>query len=105
MTASILYTPGAIYRQVKSKSMYSRQALAILAISGIFSGIAQISRYSALEFAPVVLVASIVATAPLGTMVFSFFLNKKYEILNKELAFGSIITVVGVILIAISLNS
>lgn len=105
ITASIFYTPGAFYKQIKSKTLYSHKAIIILAIGGVLSGIAQISRYSALQVAPVVLVASIVATAPLGTMIFSFLFNKKHEILNRKLVLGSIITVVGVILISISLNA
>ena len=105
LTASLFYTPGAIYRQIHSKSMYSRKSFLILAIGGILSGIAQISRYSALQVAPVVLVASIVATVPLGTIIFSFLFNKKHEILNLRLVLGSIITVTGVILISVSLNA
>ena len=104
LTASILYTPGAIYKQIKSKTLYTRNAFYILAISGVLSGIAQTSRYSALEFAPVVVVASIVAATPLGTMIFSFFLNKKHEILNKELAIGAVVTVIGVIIISVAVN-
>lgn len=104
LTASILYTPGAIYRQLKSKDFYSKNMFIILAISGILSGIAQTSRYAALEFSPVVVVASIVAATPLGTMIFSFFLNKKYEILNRELAIGAVVTVIGVIIISVAVN-
>lgn len=105
LTASFFYTPGAIYRQLKTKTMYSRKAFIILAIGGVLSGMAQISRYSALQIAPVVLVASIVATVPLGTIIFSFFFNRKHEILNMRLALGSIITVFGVILISVSLQA
>ena len=105
VTASILYTPGAMYKQIRSKSSFSKLIFLILSISGILSGIAQISRYSALQFSPVVLVASIVATTPLATMFFSFFFLKKYEILNAKLIIGSIITVAGVILISVSLNA
>ena len=105
LTATFFYTPGAIYRQVKSKTMYSRKSLIILAIGGVLSGIAQISRYSALQVAPVVLVASIVATVPLGTIIFSFFFNRKHEILNWKLVLGSIITVSVVILISVSLQA
>lgn len=104
VTASILYTPMAIYKQFNSKSLYTRNMLYILIVSGFLSGIAQVSRYSALEFSPVVIVASIVATTPLGTMIFSFFLNKKHEILNYKLAIGSMITVIGVIIISIAIN-
>lgn len=105
LTASIFYTPGAVYKQIRSKTLYSRKSFIILAIGGVLSGLAQISRYSALQFAPVVLVASIVATVPLATIIFSFFFNKKYEILNKKLVFGTVITVFGVILISIFLQA
>ena len=51
-----------------------------------------------------VLVASIVAPVPLGTLNFSFLFNKEYEVLNKKLILVTIVTVVGVILISISLQ-
>lgn len=105
LTASLFYTPGAVFKQIRSKTLYSRKSFLVLAIGGILSGLAQISRYSALQFAPVVLVASIVATVPLGTIIFSFLFNKKYEILNKKLILGTIITVFGVILISFSLQA
>lgn len=105
LTASILYLPAVSYKQLTSTTIYSFKMIIILAIAGLMSGIAQMSRYIALQVAPVVLVASIVATAPLGTMILSFFFNKKYEILNWKLALGSIISVFGVILISLSLNA
>lgn len=104
ITASILYTPIAFHRQFTSKTLYSRKMFAILAISGIFSGVAQIARYSALNYSPVVVVASIVASTPLGTIIFSFFLNKKYETINRKLVIGTIITVIGVIIVSVAID-
>ena len=104
-TASVLYLPAVSYKQLKPTSNYSFKMIGMLVIAGIISGVAQISRYSALSVAPVVLVASIVATTPLLTIILSFLFNKKYEILNLKLLSGSIVTFVGVLLIAISLNA
>ncbi len=105
LTATILYLPAVSYKQITSTNNYSLSKIGILAIAGVISGVAQMSRYTALQVAPVVLVASIVATAPLSTMIFSFFFNKKYELLNWRLALGSVITVIGVIMISFSLNA
>ena len=105
VTALIIYTPGTIFKHVHSTSKYLKSSIIILAIAGTLSGLAQISRYSALQVSEVVLVASIIAEAPLLTMFFSFFVNKKYEILNVRLVIGSVLTVIGVILVSISVNA
>ena len=104
-TAVLVYAPVASIKEIKSTNKFTKNIFFLLATAGILSGLAQIARYTSLKDAPVVLIASIIATAPLATMIVSFFVNKKNEILSKELATGSVITVIGVILIILSLGS
>ena len=105
LTALICYFPFATYKHVTTTKSFRNKMPQFLAFAGLASGLAQIARYSSLDYAPVVLVASIIASAPLITMVLSFFVNKKYEVINSKLVIGTVITVIGVILISFSLNA
>lgn len=104
-TAVVIYIPGVFIKKTHATTNFLRSSLLILVSAGILSGLAQIARFVALKLSPVVLVASIIATSPLVTMVFSFFINKKYEILNRKLLIGAIITVIGIILVSLFTNN
>lgn len=104
ITATFCYIPFVIKRKIKSKLKYSTKNILILIFAGFLSGMAQIARFLALELSPVALVASIIATNPLVTLILSFFINKKLEILNFKLVLGSIVAVTGVILVTLALN-
>jgi transporter family protein len=63
--------------------------------TGILSLAANIARFVALNLAPASIVAPLVWTYPIFLLFFSFLLNRKLEIFNRVVVFGTIIVVVG----------
>ena len=63
--------------------------------NGMLSLVANLIRYVALSLAPVSIVAPLIWTFPIFLLFFSFLLNRKLEIFNKTVIFGTITVVAG----------
>ena len=68
-------------------------------ITGILSLAANIARFAALSLAPASIVAPLVLTYPILLLFFSFLLNRKIEIFNRVVVFGTITVVAGGLLL------
>ena len=104
ITATVCYVPFILKKDLRSNFNYSLDKVGILVFAGLLSGTAQTSRFMALGVSPVAIVASIIAINPLVTIILSFFINKKEEILNRELIIGAIVAVIGVILVTLAVH-
>lgn len=67
--------------------------------AGLFSFSANLVRYLALGLAPASVVTPLVATEPVFMMIFSFIFNRQLEIFSRPVIFGSILVVVGTVLL------
>jgi transporter family protein len=67
--------------------------------TGILSLAANIARFGALSLAPASIVAPLVWTYPIFLLFFSYLLNRKIEIFNRIVVFGTITVVAGSLLL------
>jgi transporter family protein len=67
--------------------------------TGILSLAANIARFAALSLTPASIVAPLVWTYPIFLLFFSFLLNRKIEIFNRVVVFGTITVVAGSLLL------
>lgn len=89
-----------LHRQVaRSVMTVPRKYLLICALAGVFQGLAVASLFQALSRAPVTVVSPIYASQPLITLILAHFFLKRLEAIDFLLALGTMISVVGVILV------
>lgn len=82
-----------------SFSTMSGRAVLLFFLGGVFSLTAHLFRYTALGLASVSVVAPIVSTSPVFTLLLSFFFNRKVEFFSAPVIIGTIMVVVGTIVI------
>jgi uncharacterized membrane protein len=73
--------------------------------AGFFVGISQLLRYVALSFAPVSVVSPIHRVSLIFRLIFSYMINRKYEIFASGMILGTMISIVGAMLLSISEQS
>ena len=89
-----------LHRQVaRSVMTVPRKYLLICALAGVFQGLAVASLFQALSRAPVPVVSPIYASPPLITLILAHFFLKRLEAIDFLLALGTMVSVVGVILV------
>ena len=89
-----------LHRQVaRSVMTVPRKYLLICALAGVFQGLAGASLFQALSRAPVTVVSPIYASQPLITLILAHFFLKRLEAIDFLLALGTMVSVVGVILV------
>ncbi len=71
-------------------------------ISSIFASGAQLFRFAALSFAPVVLVAPILSTNPIFTIIMTRLVAKDVEVFKLRIIVSMIIVVIGSVLVTVS---
>ena len=89
-----------LHQQVaRSVMTVPRKYLLICALAGVFQGLAVASLFQALSRAPVTVVSPIYASQPLITLILAHFFLKRLEAIDFLLALGTMVSVVGVILV------
>lgn len=89
-----------LHRQVaRSVMTVPTKYLLICALAGVFQGLAVASLFQALSRAPVTVVSPIYASQPLITLILAHFFLKRLEAIDFLLALGTMVSVVGVILV------
>ena len=78
-----------------------KRSVGFLLLAGVAAGIAIMANYSALSIAPVVIVTPVANTSPLFVLLWAHLFLGKLERITPRIVFGTILVVVGVILIAI----
>lgn len=89
-----------LHRQAaKSIMTIPKNYLLICMLAGVFQGLAVASLFQALSRAPVTVVSPIYASQPLITLILAHFFLKRLEAIDFLLALGTMVSVVGVILV------
>jgi uncharacterized membrane protein len=76
-----------------------RNYLLLCILAGVFQGLAVASLFQALSRAPVTVVSPIYATQPLITLILAHIFLRRLETIDMLLAVGTMVSVVGVILV------
>ncbi|MFZ3114711.1 MAG: EamA family transporter [Syntrophales bacterium] len=76
-----------------------RQAVVWFILSGLFTALAQISRYTALKLTPISIVGPLIATNTVFLLVLSFVINRKTESFRLNVIIGALLVVVGAALV------
>lgn len=76
-----------------------RNYLLVCILAGVFQGLAVASLFQALSRAPVTVVSPIYATQPLITLILAHIFLRRLETIDMLLAVGTMVSVVGVILV------
>ena len=89
-----------LHRQVaRSIQTLPRNYLLICGLAGLFQGLAVASLFQALSRAPVTVVSPIYACTPLITLVLASIFLRRLEAIDFILAVGTLLSVVGVVLV------
>ena len=96
---SLTVPPRAIAADLRGMP---RSILGSYIVAGIFAASAQLSRFGALSFSPVVLVAPLLAAHPIFTMLFTRKLAKEFEAFNPRLVLSILFVVLGALLVSYS---
>ena len=106
VSAGLALTVGGVilgvilHRQVASTiRTLPRNYLLICILAGVFQGLAVAALFQALSRAPVTVVSPIYATQPLITLILAHIFLRRLETIDILLAAGTMISVVGVILV------
>ena len=80
-------------------SRITGKAVGLFFIAGLFSCTGNFCRYAALNLIPASVVTPIVATSPVFLLIFSYIFNRNLEIFSRPVIIGTVIVVVGTILL------
>ncbi|HEV2570747.1 MAG TPA: EamA family transporter [Beijerinckiaceae bacterium] len=75
------------------------------ALASVFVGIAQMTRYMALALAPVTIVAPMMRLTSIFRYYFSWILNREYESFSRGVFVGTIVSLIGALILAIGLET
>jgi len=95
-----LILSALLHRQVvHSIRSLPRNYLLVCGLAGLFQGMAVASMFQALSRAPVTVVSPIYACTPILTLVLAHIFLKRLEVIDFLLAAGTMLSVVGVVLV------
>lgn len=83
-----------------SLATMSKGAWTFFCLTGLFTLLAQLFRYVALDSGPVSLVATVFSISPIFTLLLAFFFIRKVEVFSTNVIIGIIIVLAGTLLIA-----
>ncbi|MFC2009945.1 EamA family transporter [Chloroflexota bacterium] len=75
-------------------------ALGYFLLAGFFVAIAQLLRYFALGIGPASVVAPLFSISPVFALLLAFFFNRKLEVFNRNVILGTVVVIVGAIILA-----
>ncbi|MDH7798499.1 MULTISPECIES: DMT family transporter [unclassified Beijerinckia] len=75
------------------------------AVASLFVGVAQMTRYMALAVAPVAIVAPMMRLASIFRYYFSWILNREYEAFSNGVFIGTVVSLVGAMILAIGIDT
>ena len=90
--------------KVKHVSEMSGEAAKWFCWAGFFVGISQLLRYVALSFAPVSVVSPIQRLSLIFRLLFSYMMNRRYEIFDSRMVLGTMVSLLGAILLSMSID-
>ncbi|MFC1872792.1 EamA family transporter, partial [Chloroflexota bacterium] len=101
LVSTISFIP-LLFDERKRTSLVSmkKDAFVNFLISGLFTAIAQLFRYTALRIGLASIVTPLFSISPIFALLLSYFLNRKLEIFSRNVIFGTVIVIIGAILLA-----
>lgn len=100
VAASIAVTPALTsQRSLKELRTSNLGDLKLALMSGMSTNIAQLMRYIALAYAPVITVSLMSRTIPLWVLIFAFIFNRKHESFSRWVLLGNGLLLAGTILV------
>ncbi len=97
IVASLLFGKGRRKQLVR----LNRSSFIPIAISGTFSAVANLLRFTALKYSPVSLVQPLIAIHILYVLLFSFLLNRKIEVFTRKVIIGMVLAVAGAVILSL----
>jgi uncharacterized membrane protein len=73
--------------------------------AGVFVGLSQMLRYMALALAPVSVVSPIQRLSLIFRLIFGQMLNRRYEVFDSRMVMGTIVSILGALLLSISIDN
>lgn len=73
-------------------------------LAGLFVGVSQMLRYMALAIAPVTVVTPIQRLSLLFRLFFSLLMNREHEVFHSRMLAGTLVSLVGAVLLSLSLD-
>ena len=103
MVALIILGPllGAAATRIAAVRTFDWKSMGLVSVSGVTTTIAIVAQFFAVQRADVVVVAPILATFPLWTLLLSHLLIARLEQITLRLTIGALLAVVGVIAVAL----
>jgi len=89
-------------RQTRHVVAMEPRNAALFASAGLSVGAAQVFRYAALAMAPVAVVAPILRLTLIFRIIFSWWLNREYEVFSKGIIMATAISLLGALLVSLS---
>ncbi|MBI4321271.1 MAG: DMT family transporter [Chloroflexi bacterium] len=94
--AVLALTPSLLNRKTRAELFNAdRQSYRLAISSGLTSNLAQMARYLALAYAPVMTVSLMERTTPLWGLVFAFLINRQYESFSRWVLLGNSMVLMG----------
>jgi uncharacterized membrane protein len=72
--------------------------------AGVFVGLSQMLRYMALSLAPVSVVTPIQRLSLIFRLIFGYMLNRKYEVFDSRMVLGTLVSILGAVLLSVSID-
>ena len=103
LASMIVLLPLVGYAAARNPELraWDRKSLAMVAVSGLSTAMALVAQFFAVQRADVVIVAPILATFPLWTLLLSHIFISRLEQITLRLTIGTFVAVAGVIAVAV----
>lgn len=103
LAASLFVSPALLQRKKRKEILEADRRLFRMALlSGFCTNVAQLMRFIALAYGSVIVVSLMGRTVPLWVLIFSFLFNRELESFSRWVILGSLLLLLGTILIVIS---
>ena len=97
----VLPTVSLIAARTPSVRAFDRRSMSFVGLSGLFTTVSIVAQLFAVQRADVLIVAPILATFPLWTLLFAHIFIARLEQITLRLIVGSTVAVVGVVAVAV----
>lgn len=82
----------------------SKETIRWFCWAGVFVAVSQMLRYMALSFAPVSVVSPIQRLSLIFRLFFGYMLNRQYEVFDSRMVLGTIVSILGAVLLSVSIE-
>ena len=103
VAATVVISPSFLFNPEGRREIFHGRGkpLTMAIYSGLSAIIAQLMRYTALQYASAILVSFLLRTLSIWILIFAYFFNREYESFSKWVLFGNGLLMAGTILMLI----